>query len=105
MVIEAEPQKRRASIGSLTDNGNLDFSPIDEIDFGVHHERTCTVIVRGGFGSGTLAWQVRADDGTYVPSGQTLTAAGIMQLVVSRDMECRLNLSGATTPSISAGVK
>jgi len=61
------------------------------------------VIATGTFGGGTLSAQVSADGSTWVDIGDpgALTSEGTFWFEVESGMRYRLNLSGATSPSIT----
>ena len=85
----------RAS-GTLTANGS---TPSHSFPGGVG-----TAHAAGTFGSGTLALEVSADNGTTFINGGTsvqLTADGIFNFTLPSDeLLVRLTLSGATDPDI-----
>lgn len=63
-----------------------------------------TFLAVGTFGGGTVALQVRLPDGTFQASTevtQGLTAAGEVAFVLAPGVDCRLVLSGATSPDIN----
>lgn len=64
------------------------------------------MMAAGDFGTpgGTLAVQVRLPDGAFANSTevtQSLTAAGEVAFVLAPGVECRLNLTGATSPDLN----
>lgn len=63
------------------------------------------VYVTGTFGGGTVAIQAQAPDGTWVDiSGGDFASPG-MRVIEAAPLTARLNLTGATSPNISAWVE
>lgn len=52
------------------------------------------------FGGGTATLQIRLSDGTWVSTGQTATAAGWLEFNIEPGNRFRINLAGATAPSL-----
>lgn len=62
------------------------------------------LLASGTFGSGTLTVQWQDDAGTWFSSSATLAAAGHVAFVLPQG-PVRLDLSGSTSPSITARVR
>ena len=84
--------------GTFTADGTSDTHVVDsKIDvvggFFMH--------VAGTFGGGTVKAQFLADDGSWRDLANTsVTVASDKQIIVPNGFEVRLNLSGATSPSL-----
>jgi len=63
---------------------------------------TTVIIAAGTFGGGTLTLEYSFDGATFVSSGQTLTANGVIEFVDRPGMIWRVTLSGATGGSVTA---
>lgn len=82
--------------GTFTNNGSTDWRLVGEAGF-------FSVALNGTFGSGTVKLQVRAADGSTaidVPNASWL-AATVANITLSPELYWRLNLSGATSPSLN----
>lgn len=84
------------SSGTLSADGNGDA--VDVSTNGV-------LTVGGTFGSGTVTLQVRGDNGTWYSTSNTYTAADSVNLEFLRPATVRVNLSGATSPSLYWEIK
>lgn len=89
--------KRTIGPVNLTANGSTSSIELGDSGRG-------TFLATGTFGGGTVALQVRLPDGNFATSTevtQGLTAAGEVAFVLCAGVDCRLNLSGATSPDLN----
>lgn len=64
-----------------------------------------TLVVAGTFGGGTVTIQCSPNGGTtWVDTEATFTAAGVKNIIGGEGLQFRLNLTGATSPSLNAWV-
>lgn len=71
----------------------------------VSNGRKALLVASGTFGGGTITVKVQQNaTPTYLSTGQTLTASGILVIDLPRGAPYRFELSGSTTPSIEACV-
>lgn len=63
-----------------------------------------TLIASGSFGGGTLTLQASADEEVWVNSDIAFTQSAIANFHTGRGVKHRVNLTGATTPSLTAHI-
>ena len=72
----------------------------------IRGRRSILLLVRGGFGSGTLKPGYFDDDDVFTPMdpGLELTTRGILEAPTGTGMKFGIELSGSTTPSLDVFV-